>query len=177
MLANTLLLLTFASTLFTSSLASVSRRDEKPLLPYDPNTTKSCTWWFENDGSVACDDMPAAWAITLADFRRWVVVGPFELLKASQGSGIIAHSGCRTLPSLLNVVISRLESHTALRLLTSLSRLLLQAVLFPPLPLLHQPILLEHQVLHSRAQLRTVIAGILSMKKRIAALSSKSTLA
>ncbi|KAJ8117941.1 hypothetical protein OPT61_g989 [Boeremia exigua] len=71
MLANTLFLATFASTLFSSSLALTSKRDEKPLLPYDPNTTEYCTWWFENDGSVACTDMPATWAITLADLRRW----------------------------------------------------------------------------------------------------------
>jgi hypothetical protein len=177
MLANTFFLVTFASTLFSSSLASASRRDEKPLLPYDPNTTESCTWWFENDGSVACDDMPAAWAITLADFRRWVIFGPFELPKASQNSRKIAYFGFRTPPSLLNVVTLKLESHTALRLLTSLSRLLPRAMSFPALPLLHQPILMERRVLHSRAQLRTVIAGTLSMRKRIAALSSKSTLA
>ncbi|KAG9199588.1 hypothetical protein G6514_008350 [Epicoccum nigrum] len=71
MLANSLLFATFASSLFSSSLASNSKRDEQPLLPYDPNTTEYCTWWYENDGSVACNDMPATWAITLEAFRRW----------------------------------------------------------------------------------------------------------
>ena len=48
------------------------RRDETPQLPYDPNTTQYCSWWWDNDGSVPCADIPAAWGITLADFQRWV---------------------------------------------------------------------------------------------------------
>jgi hypothetical protein len=48
------------------------RRDETPSMPYDPDTTSYCTWWWDNDGSIACNDIPSAWGITLADFRRWV---------------------------------------------------------------------------------------------------------
>lgn len=48
------------------------RRDEKPNFPYDPNTTSYCTWWWDNDGSISCKDMPAAWGITMEDFLRWV---------------------------------------------------------------------------------------------------------
>jgi hypothetical protein len=74
MLANSLLLANFALTLFSSSLALQMKRDEQPLLPHDPNTTKYCTWWYETDGLVACNDMPATWDITLEAFRRWVSV-------------------------------------------------------------------------------------------------------
>ena len=48
------------------------RRDEKPKFPYDPNTTKYCSWWIDNDGSVACSAIPDTWLISLADFLRWV---------------------------------------------------------------------------------------------------------
>lgn len=48
------------------------RRDETPSMPYDPDTTSHCTWWWDNDGSIACSDIPSTWGITLEDFRRWV---------------------------------------------------------------------------------------------------------
>jgi hypothetical protein len=41
-------------------------------MPYDPNTVSQCTWWWDNDGSIACKDIPSARGTTLADFRRWV---------------------------------------------------------------------------------------------------------
>ncbi|KAM0254536.1 hypothetical protein ACHAQJ_006696 [Trichoderma viride] len=45
--------------------------DATPNMPYDPNTDPSCSWWWDNDGSLACKDMPGEWGITLADFLRW----------------------------------------------------------------------------------------------------------
>jgi hypothetical protein len=70
-------LLLILETLFPTSSAIVVesklRRDEKPALTYDPNTTKYCTWWYDNkDGSVTCSAMPTTFAISLSDFRRWV---------------------------------------------------------------------------------------------------------
>ncbi|KAJ5364020.1 uncharacterized protein N7496_009733 [Penicillium cataractarum] len=47
------------------------RRDDVPKFPYDSNTTPYCTWWVDNDGSTACQDIPAFWAISFDDFRRW----------------------------------------------------------------------------------------------------------
>ncbi|KAL4869532.1 hypothetical protein BDV12DRAFT_196162 [Aspergillus spectabilis] len=41
------------------------RRDEIPSFPYDPDTTPYCTWWWDNDGSIPCEDMPATWGISL----------------------------------------------------------------------------------------------------------------
>ncbi|RDL39248.1 uncharacterized protein BP5553_03588 [Venustampulla echinocandica] len=66
-------LLLLGSLLPTSSAISVGRlrRDESPALPHDPDTTKYCTWWFDNDGSIECSAMPASWAISLPDFLRW----------------------------------------------------------------------------------------------------------
>jgi hypothetical protein len=49
-------------------------RDEKPKFPYDPNTTKYCSWWVDNDGSVPCSGILDAWLISLADFMRWVSI-------------------------------------------------------------------------------------------------------
>lgn len=42
--------------------------DDTPNLPFDPNTEPSCTWWWDNDGSIPCASMPAEWGISLADF-------------------------------------------------------------------------------------------------------------
>ncbi|KAH7122762.1 hypothetical protein B0J11DRAFT_464848 [Dendryphion nanum] len=70
MLRNNLIL----ASLFLTSWGQENvklRRDEKPGFPTDPNTVRSCTWWYDNDGSIPCNDMPAAWAISLETFRRW----------------------------------------------------------------------------------------------------------
>ncbi|KAH6874031.1 LysM domain-containing protein [Thelonectria olida] len=45
--------------------------DATPNMPYDPNTDPNCSWWWDNDGSIACKNMPGEWGITLADFLRW----------------------------------------------------------------------------------------------------------
>ncbi|KAJ5615544.1 hypothetical protein N7537_000658 [Penicillium hordei] len=45
----------------TSALAAGTklRRDEIPKFPHYWETTLSCSWWWDNDGSVACKDMPS----------------------------------------------------------------------------------------------------------------------
>ncbi|KAL4920060.1 hypothetical protein BDW62DRAFT_199150 [Aspergillus aurantiobrunneus] len=65
------------SASLSGALAAVAgkakyRRDETPNFPSDPDTTSYCTWWWDNDGSIPCSDMPAVWGITLEDFLRWV---------------------------------------------------------------------------------------------------------
>ncbi|KAJ4169798.1 hypothetical protein NW754_005946 [Fusarium falciforme] len=42
-----------------------------PKYPSHPDTTKFCSWWWDNDGSIACKDMPDAWSISMEDFLRW----------------------------------------------------------------------------------------------------------
>jgi hypothetical protein len=56
------------------------RRDSKPQYSYDPNTTKYCSWWIDNDGSVACSSLPDAWFISMADFLRWVSLNSWIML-------------------------------------------------------------------------------------------------
>lgn len=50
----------------------LSLMDETPNFPFDPNTVAPCTWWWDNDGSISCQNMPSEWGISLADFLRWV---------------------------------------------------------------------------------------------------------
>jgi hypothetical protein len=51
---------------------TLSQRDEVPTMPYDLDTTSYCTFWYDNDGSIPCAEMPDVWYTTLASFRRWV---------------------------------------------------------------------------------------------------------
>lgn len=49
------------------------RRDVKPKYPFDPSTTKYCTFWYDNDdGSIACEDMPSTLLISNDSWLRWV---------------------------------------------------------------------------------------------------------
>jgi hypothetical protein len=67
------LLLALAVGLFLSTHAlTIDRRDSKPNLPYDDNTTKDCTWWLDYDKSQDCAQMLAENWIDLDVFRRWV---------------------------------------------------------------------------------------------------------
>lgn len=54
------------------------RRDWEPKYQHDPSTAPYCSWWYDNDGSITCKDIPASWDITLDYFRRWV--GGFPIL-------------------------------------------------------------------------------------------------
>ncbi|OQE00087.1 hypothetical protein PENVUL_c059G04710 [Penicillium vulpinum] len=43
-----------------------------PNLPSDPSTISTCTWWWDNDdGAIACEDMPFEWGISMEDFLLW----------------------------------------------------------------------------------------------------------
>lgn len=56
----------------SARLYHVSVRGLTPQFPYHPDTTEFCTWWWDNDGLIACEDMPDAWFIDREDFLRWV---------------------------------------------------------------------------------------------------------
>ncbi|RYP03040.1 hypothetical protein DL765_010618 [Monosporascus sp. GIB2] len=45
--------------------------DMSPGVPYDPKTSKYCSWWWNNDGSIPSLQIPEAWGITMEDFVRW----------------------------------------------------------------------------------------------------------
>ena len=45
--------------------------DERPQMPFDPNTNPDCAWWWDNDGSISCQNMPAEWGISLENFLAW----------------------------------------------------------------------------------------------------------
>ncbi|KAK6443794.1 hypothetical protein FP744_10000042 [Trichoderma asperellum] len=48
------------------------RRDVKPKYPFDPSTTKYCSFWYDNDdGSVACEDVPSTLLISNDNWLRW----------------------------------------------------------------------------------------------------------
>ncbi|KAH8891699.1 hypothetical protein GQ53DRAFT_720373 [Thozetella sp. PMI_491] len=42
-----------------------------PKYPYDLNTTKSCTWWLDSDGSLSCSDVERIYGVALVDFFIW----------------------------------------------------------------------------------------------------------
>ncbi|KAH7041444.1 uncharacterized protein B0I36DRAFT_345046 [Microdochium trichocladiopsis] len=64
--ASPFLVATEASSAFYS-------RDVKPGKDYqsDPNTISSCSFWYDNDGSLACDVLPPGFGITLEQFVAW----------------------------------------------------------------------------------------------------------
>lgn len=63
----------FPSTpVFSNSTGEMHVMDESPNFPSDPNTISTCTWWWDNDGSISCKNMPAEWGISMANFLAWV---------------------------------------------------------------------------------------------------------
>jgi hypothetical protein len=73
-ITRNLLLALVAFPFLSVRALSIRRRDVTPNLPYDPNTSKDCTWWVDYDGSQACEAMLENELTNLADFRRWVRV-------------------------------------------------------------------------------------------------------
>lgn len=165
----------------SSTLARPSihyRRGLEPEMPYAPDTTKYCTWWIDSDGSMACEEVPDTWAITMGDFVRWVST-------CSQYKSIAkpANPDIRILPSARTARGLKPESPTASRRMASLSlpaRLLqqpsrpllqlrprlLQPALPPPLPPLG-----VRRAQHRPAKLPIATAGI-SYKREIAVMFS-----
>jgi hypothetical protein len=52
--------------------ASLRARGEVPEMPYDPNTVAGCTWWYDNDGFMSCDELLGFMGIPLDSFISWV---------------------------------------------------------------------------------------------------------
>lgn len=53
----------------------IRQRADTPQLPYDPNTSKYCTYWYDyTDSRVSCEQVPQDWGITKAEFIRWVIL-------------------------------------------------------------------------------------------------------
>lgn len=46
--------------------------DDRPNFPFDPNTIESCAWWWDHNGEIPCEEMPAEWGITMEEFLSWV---------------------------------------------------------------------------------------------------------
>ena len=42
-----------------------------PKFEYDPNTTKFCSWWIDNDGTWTCDRVETELEVSLIDFHQW----------------------------------------------------------------------------------------------------------
>ena len=55
-----------------------------PKFSYDPDTTKHCVWWLDNDGSWTCDAVGKAYELSMVDFQRWVCDSSFQALLASR---------------------------------------------------------------------------------------------
>ena len=70
--SKNLLLALAVSPLLSSHALTIQRRDGKPNLSYDHNTTKDCTWWVDYDGSQVCAQILQDNLTNLVDFRRWV---------------------------------------------------------------------------------------------------------
>lgn len=62
-----------SKTLILSLLTAVVLGDGVvPGYKTDPNTTKFCSFWFDNDGILACQDVVSNFVSgTMADFLRW----------------------------------------------------------------------------------------------------------
>nr|XP_036576515.1 CFEM domain-containing protein [Colletotrichum truncatum]KAF6783272.1 CFEM domain-containing protein [Colletotrichum truncatum] len=50
----------------------LAKRDREPNMPYDFNTIKTCTWWYDNYEGFSCQDIrDLRYAISPEDFTRW----------------------------------------------------------------------------------------------------------
>ncbi|KFZ11619.1 hypothetical protein V501_04668 [Pseudogymnoascus sp. VKM F-4519 (FW-2642)] len=46
-------------------------RDASPSFPYDPNTTRYCTDWWDTLGLFSCQELVDIYSLNIADFVRW----------------------------------------------------------------------------------------------------------
>lgn len=60
------------SSLTLNVAAGVVPLGVQPVYPYDPNTTKYCSWWWDHDGGTTCDAKLNTLGIAREDFFRWV---------------------------------------------------------------------------------------------------------
>lgn len=43
-----------------------------PRFPHHESASPYCTWWYDNQGGIPCEEMPAFWDITVAQWHLWV---------------------------------------------------------------------------------------------------------
>ncbi|KAH6980184.1 hypothetical protein EDB82DRAFT_560119 [Fusarium venenatum] len=53
----------------TDTHTVIELMDIEPNMPHDPDL--QCQFWWDNDGSVSCKEMPKAFKISLEDWLRW----------------------------------------------------------------------------------------------------------
>jgi hypothetical protein len=41
-----------------------------PAYTTDPDASSYCSWWFDNDGSLSCEEIADAWYVTWDDLVR-----------------------------------------------------------------------------------------------------------
>lgn len=73
MLVKSLAIVAATTLPFVSGLA-IKRDGSSPGYPTDPNATKDCTYWIDNDdaGVSACKDALDFWIVSPQDFHKWV---------------------------------------------------------------------------------------------------------
>ncbi|KAG8667748.1 hypothetical protein FPOAC2_12938 [Fusarium poae] len=53
----------------TDTHTVIGLMDIEPNMPHDPDA--QCQFWWDNDGSISCKEMPKAFKISLEDWLRW----------------------------------------------------------------------------------------------------------
>ena len=68
------LLLAMVAGAFGAKLPAERRSQQNsiPDYPFDPSTTRYCTWWIDGDGELTCEDVQELFGVSVADFLRWV---------------------------------------------------------------------------------------------------------
>ena len=44
-----------------------------PKYHYDPDTTRYCSWWVDNEGTWTCDRIETELEVSMIDFQQWVI--------------------------------------------------------------------------------------------------------
>ena len=87
-------------------------KDASPNYPTYPDTSPYCSWWWDNDGSISCEEMPDAWGFTWDDFVRWVSCLPLLTLILLSKMHHVSNLVPRTHLSLLDVTHTRHLCHS-----------------------------------------------------------------
>jgi hypothetical protein len=66
-----------------AAAGNIEARATTPELPYDPNSTKYCTFWWDTEGSYTCQNIVDAWGLSMTDFIRWVCLFCVALPRAT----------------------------------------------------------------------------------------------
>lgn len=59
------------TTSFVYQARRLSKRDTGLNMPYDFDTIKTCTWWYDNHHSLTCKVRDWMFGISPEDFSRW----------------------------------------------------------------------------------------------------------